>query len=346
MDYIDTATTGILSPHVLLVEDLWKILIHIKEALPSTMHLPVSSEDTHHFYRYLHTHILITDKQFLLFIDVSIQDHAQQLEIYEVFNLVIPHGNLSAHYNIDSKYIGITYDETKAVNILEQQFSTCQQANGKFWSINVPLQPLANPPSCIAGMYTKNKVGIEKGCSLQIRNVNSATILTPIAPRVWILTSALPVVSTGIMIICPEEAPRFIKMQTPIYILHLPTAYSTTSQNFHLAPHHETHQLTINISLNTVNLNVMKISSPQFRIWLHLEDHWNGIQLHHLVKIPSFPIDQLYKHMVSSNGPITPFMSMDVSIEDMASIWALFSHTSIYAIAIGSLIPAGLRTFC
>ena len=43
MDYIDTATTGILSPHVLPVKDLHKEVIHIEEALPSTMHLPVSS---------------------------------------------------------------------------------------------------------------------------------------------------------------------------------------------------------------------------------------------------------------------------------------------------------------
>ena len=129
MDYIDAATTGILSPHVLPVEDLRKILLHIEEALPSTMHLPVSSEDTLHFYRYLCTHVLITDKQFFLLIDVPIQDCVQQLEIYEVFNLVIPHRNFSACYNIDSKYLGISCDETKAVEISKQQFSTCQKAN-------------------------------------------------------------------------------------------------------------------------------------------------------------------------------------------------------------------------
>ena len=38
----------------------------------------------------------------------------------------MPHGNLSACYNIDSKYLGITYDETKVVEILKQQFGTCQ----------------------------------------------------------------------------------------------------------------------------------------------------------------------------------------------------------------------------
>ena len=68
MDYIDTATTGILSTHVLK-----KMLIHIEEALTSTMHLPVSSGDTLHFYRYLCIHILIANKQFLLLIDVHIR---------------------------------------------------------------------------------------------------------------------------------------------------------------------------------------------------------------------------------------------------------------------------------
>ena len=96
------------------------------------MHLLVSSENTLHFYRYLLTHILITDQDFLLLINVPIQDCTQQLEIYEVFNLVIPHGNFSACYNIDSKYLGITYDDTKAVEISEQQFSTCQKANRQF----------------------------------------------------------------------------------------------------------------------------------------------------------------------------------------------------------------------
>ena len=66
MDYIDAATSGILSPHVLPVVDLQKMLNHIADTLPPTLHLPISQEDTLHFYRYLRTHILIENKQFLL----------------------------------------------------------------------------------------------------------------------------------------------------------------------------------------------------------------------------------------------------------------------------------------
>ena len=76
MDYIDAATSGTLSPHVLPVEDLQRMLQHIADTLPPTLHLPISPEDTLRFYRYLHTHVLIENKQFLLLVDVPTQDRS------------------------------------------------------------------------------------------------------------------------------------------------------------------------------------------------------------------------------------------------------------------------------
>ena len=64
MDYINAATSETLSPHILPVMDQQKRLIHMEETLRSMLHLPVSSGDTLHFYRYLHTHVLIANKQF------------------------------------------------------------------------------------------------------------------------------------------------------------------------------------------------------------------------------------------------------------------------------------------
>ena len=137
------------------------MLIHIDTELSPTMHLPLSSDDTFDFYRYLCTHILVAEEHFLLLIDVPIQDHAQQLKIYQVFNLLIPKGNLSACYGIDNRYLGISHDGTTALEILVQQFTTCKQANGQFCNIDTLLQPLANSPSCITTIYAQNKAGIE-----------------------------------------------------------------------------------------------------------------------------------------------------------------------------------------
>ena len=41
------------------------------------------------------------------------------------------------------------------------QFETCKQANGQFYHIPIPFQPLANPPTCIAVLYSKSAASIE-----------------------------------------------------------------------------------------------------------------------------------------------------------------------------------------
>ena len=47
MDYIDAATSGTLSPHILPIVDLQRMLQHIADTLPPTLHLPISPEDTY-----------------------------------------------------------------------------------------------------------------------------------------------------------------------------------------------------------------------------------------------------------------------------------------------------------
>ena len=66
MEYINAASSRTLSPHVLPITDLHKMLQHIADTLPPTLHLPILPEDTLHFFRYLHTHVLIENKQFFV----------------------------------------------------------------------------------------------------------------------------------------------------------------------------------------------------------------------------------------------------------------------------------------
>ena len=104
----------------------------IADTLPPTLHLPISPEDTLHFYRYLHTHVLIENKQFLLLIDIPIHDRACQVTVHQVFTLDIPYGNYSAHYDINTRYFGVTKDATMRVELSATQFQTCQQAQ---WTV-------------------------------------------------------------------------------------------------------------------------------------------------------------------------------------------------------------------
>ena len=210
MEYINAATSGIPSPHVLPVMDLQKMLQHITDTLPPTLHLPISPEDTLHFYRYLHTNILIENKQFLLLTDIPIRDRAHQITIHQVFTLDIPHGNYSAQYDINTRYFGVTKDATMGVELSTAQFQTCQQANGQFCHISTPFQPLANPPMCIATLYAKSKASIASKCSFQLCKTTTTALPTQITPDVWILTSPVTAPVTTITLICPEKSMKTI----------------------------------------------------------------------------------------------------------------------------------------
>ena len=189
MEYIDAATSGMLSPHILPVTDSQKMLQHIADTLPPTLHLPISPEDTLHFYRYLHTYILIENKQFSLLIDIPIQDRAHQITIHQVFTLDIPYGNYSAHYEMNTRYFGVTKDVTMGVELSTAQIQTCQQANGQFCHISTPFQLLANQPMCKAALYTKSKTGIASKCSLQLCKMTTTNLSTQITPDIWIRTT-------------------------------------------------------------------------------------------------------------------------------------------------------------
>ena len=144
------------------------MLQHIADTLPPTLHLPILPVDTLHFCRYLCTHVLIEEKQFLLLIDIPIQDRACQITIHQVFTLDIPHGNYSAHYDINTRYFGVTKDATMGLELSTTLFEVCQQANGQFCHISSPFQPLANPPTCITALYAKSEASIKFKCSLQL----------------------------------------------------------------------------------------------------------------------------------------------------------------------------------
>ena len=301
MDYIDAATSGKLSPHVLPVVDLQQMLSHIATTLPPTLHLPISPMDTLHFYRYLCAHVLIENKQFLLSIDIPIQERARQITIHQVLTLDIPHGNYSAHYDINTQYFRVTTDATMGLELSPLQFEICKQANGQFCHISMPFQALANPPTCITALYAKNKANIESKCSLQLCKASTTPLPTQITPDVWILATPVSAPTATISLICPERPMEIIPVQQPLHVLKLPMACSATSANFYLPPRYETPTLNINVSLDQANICTINITALHFRVWQHMGRNHSDLDLQHLAILPSIPIHQIYEHLLNSS---------------------------------------------
>ena len=87
VDYVDAATTNVLSPDILPVEDLKNMPRHIECELPSMMHLPISLDNTLHFYWYLSTYVFIADRQSLLLINMPIKTEQHNSSKYMKFSV-------------------------------------------------------------------------------------------------------------------------------------------------------------------------------------------------------------------------------------------------------------------
>ena len=293
LEYIDTSTTDTLTPHLIPVPDLQQMLYQIESELPSNMHLPIPSSDLLHFYRYLQTHILVEENQFLLLIDVPIQDRAQQIQIYQIINLPVPVGNYSMRYTMDTKYLGVTYDRTKAMDIPEEQFKLCKEAKGQFCPLMTLLQPLTNPPSCVAALYTKNSREVDRLCELTTKTQPELYLTIPLASNVWAIISSPFKQQPPVTVICPTKPAMSIHISPPIHILRLEPTCSVTSQHFHLPPKYEDTHIMMNLSIYNANLDIINISSALFRITQHIPSMQQQETLERLAALPPVPIKRI-----------------------------------------------------
>ena len=293
LEYIDTVTTSTLTPHLIPVPDLQQMLYQIESELPPNMHLPIPSSDPLHFYRYLWTHVLVEENQFLLLIDVPIQDRAQQIQIYQIINLPAPVGNYLMRYTMDTKYLGVTYDRTKAMDIPEEQFRLCKEANGHFCPFTTLLQPLTNPPLCVAALYTKNSQEIDHLCELTTKTQPELYLPIPLASSVWAIISSPFKQQLPVTVICPAKPTMSIHISPPIHVLRLEPTCSATSQHFHLPPKYEGTQVMMNLSFYNANLDIINISSALFRITQHILSVQQQEMPERLAALPPVPIKRI-----------------------------------------------------
>ena len=269
---------------------------------------------------------MIESKQFLLLIDIPIQDRAHQITLHQVFSLDIPHGNYSACYDINTRYFAVAKDATMGLKLSTTQFQTCQQANGQFCPISTPFQPLTSK------------------CSLQLHKTTSTMLPTQITPDVWILTTPAMAPVDTISLICPGKSMETIAIWQPLNVLKLPMACSATSAHFYLPPRNETPVLNVNVLLNMANLQVINITALHFHIWQHLGNNHSDTQLQHLATIPSIPVHKVYQHLLNSTLQLAPFNTKPS--EDTDTLWSLFTHPGIDVSALGLLIPVWIGLFC
>ena len=179
------------------------------------------------------------------------------------------------------------------MDIPEEQFKLCKEANGQFFPLLTPLQPLANPPSCVAALYTKNSREINCLCELTTKAQPDIYLPIPLAPNVWAIISLPFKQQLPVTVICPTKPAASIHISPPIHVLKLEPASSATSQHFHLPPKYEDTHITMNFSIYNTNLDIIDISSASFRIAQHILSVQQHEMLEKLAALPPVPIKRI-----------------------------------------------------
>ena len=196
-------------------------------------------------------------------------------------------------HTMDTKYLGVTYDRTKAMDIPEEQFQLCKEANGQFCPLTTPLQPLTNPPSCVAALYTKNSREIDRLYELTTKTQPELYLPIPLTSNVWAIISSPFKQQPPVTVICPTRPATLIHISPPIHILRLEPTCSVTSQHFHLPPKYEDTHVTMNLPIYNANLDIINISSALFRITQHIPSVQQQEMLERLAALPPVPIKRI-----------------------------------------------------
>ena len=179
------------------------------------------------------------------------------------------------------------------MDIPEEQFKLCKKANGQFCPLLTPLQPLTNPPSCVAALYTKNSREINRLCELTAKVQPEIYLPILLAPNVWAIISSPFKQQLPVTVICPTKPATSIHISPPIHVLKLEPTCSATSQHFHLPPKYEDKHITVDFSIYNANLDIIDISSASFRIAQHILSVQQQEMLEKLAALPPVPIKRI-----------------------------------------------------
>ena len=159
--------------------------------------------------------------------------------------------------------------------------------------LKTPLQPLTNPPSCVAALYTKNSREIDRLCELTTKTQPELYLPIPLASIVWAIISSPFKQQLPVTVICPTKPAISIHISPPIHVLRLELACSATSQHFHLPPKYEDTHVMMNLSIYNANLDIINISSTLFRITQHILSVQQQEMLERLAALPPVPIKRI-----------------------------------------------------
>ena len=100
-----------------------------------------------------------------------------------------------------------------------------------------------------------------------------------ITSNLWILISAPTMQGSAVVMICPDKVTSSSLLQQVFHSIRWPQPAVQHQDIFTCPPHYGDHTMTVDVSLDKVNMNAVDISALDFCIWQHFSSNWTAIHI-------------------------------------------------------------------
>jgi hypothetical protein len=162
-----TLATGMLSPQILSLLDLYEILVAINKQL--TLGWTIPTNDLWVLYREASVAKAMFHNKFRLFIEIPIFDHAQHFNLFKVIGLpkaTVNGSHLVIYRNLPN-FLAVSPDLDTFFELQDSELQNCRDLDKLLCRFHTGLARRGSRKSCAISLFTQDEKRIQTTCQTQ-----------------------------------------------------------------------------------------------------------------------------------------------------------------------------------
>lgn len=238
-----------LSPSTISPRSLRKLLLEIRNKLPSSMKLPADPvTDIWYFYNTLSCTAYLDGHKILIVLSIPLLDRKETYEVYKIHNLPLPMHNMTAtdgkdismiaKYDLQFDSFMINADRTKYALLSSTEYRACNNRYIHFCNPKSAIYPVNLSKSCVIALFLRHTENIKQNCKSIVYFDSRLPTAQYIHSGIWVVATYKMLKFT---IVCEDQstAQGDVIVHPPLGIVKLSTTCWASNDYLTLPPFYE-----------------------------------------------------------------------------------------------------------
>ncbi len=195
--YMDTLTTGALTPTLVTPMDLCNILLAAEERIQGHLQLRLPADPKGPlwgYYKYTKVVTTIIDEYLMILLQISLVDISTSFDVYRAHNIPALHPELgvSYEYQLEGKYLVVSSDHQFFMLPDEQDIITCTLTEGHWCQLQTAMHPVTRVNWCITSVFKNDDQAIRQNCKVRMRR-QTTNSTHHMGDDLWAITTLNPI---------------------------------------------------------------------------------------------------------------------------------------------------------